>query len=170
MYPSSGNCKTQRHLTDSNIWHANGSDVRRRPQNLTTQLSPVLGFIARIGERTGLTCFTFLLDLVLRYSALRAIETYHTSIELIGRFPQSTSLAKINRWMLKLAVWGSVICRSKVCPKHKRCHDREKKCKYNSNRTAIASLPRSGSVVGHSTPEYQSGYGRSAGYILRSDC
>jgi hypothetical protein len=36
---------------------------------------------------------------------LRAIDTFKTSIEPIGRFPQSTSLAKINRWMLKLAVF-----------------------------------------------------------------
>ncbi|MEG5124766.1 hypothetical protein QUB63_11105 [Microcoleus sp. ARI1-B5] len=36
---------------------------------------------------------------------LRAIETFKTSIELIGGFPQSTSLAKINRWMLEVAVF-----------------------------------------------------------------
>ncbi|MCW6051121.1 hypothetical protein K4039_13725 [Lyngbya sp. CCAP 1446/10] len=38
-------------------------------------------------------------------TVLRAIETFKTSIELIDRFPQSTSLAKINRWMLKSAVF-----------------------------------------------------------------
>lgn len=142
MYPSSGNCKTQRHLTDSNIWRANGSDVRRRPQNLTTQLSAVLGFIARIDEGTGLTCFTFWLDIVLRYSVLRAIETYHSSIELIGPFPQSTSLAKINRWMLKLAMFRRTNRLVQGLRSAEKLPRLGKKYKSNSNRTAIASLPQ----------------------------
>ncbi len=108
MYRSSGNCKTrktQRRLIDFNIGDANRSNVRRRPQNLITQLWAVLGFIARHGSEPALPVLPFSSIEVLRHSALRAIETFKTSIELNGRFPQSTSLAKINRWMLKLAVF-----------------------------------------------------------------
>jgi hypothetical protein len=36
---------------------------------------------------------------------LRTIDSFKTSIEPIDQFPQSTSLAKINRWMLKLGVF-----------------------------------------------------------------
>lgn len=96
---------------------------------------------------------------------------YNTSIELIGPFPQSTSLAKINRWMLKLAVFRRSNLPIEGLPEAQKMPRLGKKCKSNSNRTAIASLPRSGSVVCGPAPEYQSGYGRrSAGYILRSDC
>ncbi|MCC3420141.1 MAG: hypothetical protein JGK28_20040 [Microcoleus sp. PH2017_07_MST_O_A] len=38
-------------------------------------------------------------------TVLRAIESFKTSIERLDRFPQSTSLAKINRWMLDIAVF-----------------------------------------------------------------
>ncbi|PSB47559.1 hypothetical protein C7B67_18905 [filamentous cyanobacterium Phorm 6] len=58
------------------------------PQNLTTQLSPVLGFIARHGSEPALPVSPFWLDIVLRHSALRAIETCHTSMK--ANWPVST--------------------------------------------------------------------------------
>ncbi|MCC3439282.1 MULTISPECIES: hypothetical protein [unclassified Microcoleus] len=60
-------------------------------------------------------------------TVLRAIESFKTSIERLDRFPQSTSLAKINRWMLKIAVFrrsnclgrwsGRGIKNAALCPK-----------------------------------------------------
>ncbi|MCY7383093.1 MAG: hypothetical protein LH628_11035 [Microcoleus sp. CAN_BIN18] len=87
-----------------------GWGLNPQPKNFALKLSTVNCQLSTVNcqllrERGGFTCFTFGLDIVLRHSALRAYETFKTWIELIGRFPQSTSLAKINRWMLKLAVF-----------------------------------------------------------------
>jgi len=74
-------------------------------QNLTTQLSAVLGFIARHGSEAALPVSP--LGSILCCDTLRCglMRLSKPRGKLIGRFPQSTSLAKINRWTLKLAVF-----------------------------------------------------------------
>ncbi|MEG4939718.1 hypothetical protein [Microcoleus sp. F4-D5] len=103
-------------------------------------------------------------------TVLGAIETFKTSIELIDRFPQSTSLAKINRWRLGLAVFDRSNWLVEGLQEVQKMPRSGKKSKSNSNGTVIASLALAASVVSEPPPNISQGLDAGSGALSLADC